>query len=127
MKLLLDPKQLTFVIEDEVLKITTKASGGTKKPIKAYYAADLTVPINPLFGSGGSGAGGQQGGGGQLNGQSQGGGFGGGAGGFGGGGAGGFGGGGGGNFFSLPPQAGNQPANGNALQVNGNPKPVQPN
>lgn len=126
LKLVLEPKNLTYLIQDEVLKITTKADGQGKKPIKAYYAGDLATPINPLFGTGGSGAGGQQGGGGQLNGGQQGGGFGGGAGGFGGGGAGGFGGGaGGGNFFSLPPAQLN-PQGGNGIQVPGNPKPVVP-
>ena len=103
LKLLLEPKQLTYSIQDEVLKITTKTDGTGKKAIKAVYAGDLATPVNPLFGSGGSGAGGQQGGGGQLNGGQQGGGFGGGGGGFGGGGGGGFGGGGGQGVFNIPP------------------------
>ena len=130
LKLLLDPKELTYSIQDEVLKITTKSDGAGKKPIKAVYAGDLATPVNPLFGSGGSGAGGQQGGGGQLNGGQQGGGFGGGAGGFGGGGGGGFGGGGGGNFFNVPPPKLKpiQGMNGNALdaQPDVKPKPVLP-
>jgi hypothetical protein len=110
-KLLLEPKQLTYTIQDEVLKITTKADGGAKKPILAYYVGDLVTPINPLFGQGGSQSGSRAGGGGGFNSGGGGGGMGG--GGFGGGGQGGGlgalgglgaagalgGGGGGGNFF----------------------------
>jgi hypothetical protein len=109
-KLLLEPKQLTYTIQDEVLKITTKADGGAKKPILAYYVGDLVTPINPLFGQGGSQSGSRAGGGGGFNSGGGGGGMGG--GGFGGGGQGGglgalgglgaagaLGGGGGGNFF----------------------------
>ncbi|MDB5335943.1 MAG: domain containing CoxE-like protein [Planctomycetaceae bacterium] len=99
LKLLLDAKNLTYVIENEVMKITTKTDGIAKRPLRVSNVGDLVMPINPLFGRGGSRTGGQSGGGGgQFNGGQQGG------GGMGGGGGGQFGGGangigGGGGFF----------------------------
>ena len=98
LKLLLDSKNLTYVIENEVMKITTKTDGIAKRPLRVYNVGDLVMPINPLFGMGGSSSGGQTGNGGQFNGGQQGGG-----GGQFGGGANGIGGGGGGGFFSVPP------------------------
>jgi hypothetical protein len=68
LKLLLDGKNLTYVIENEVMKITTKTDGILKRPLRVYNVGDLVMPINPLFGMGGSRSGGQTGGGGQLNG-----------------------------------------------------------
>lgn len=96
--------QLTYIIEDEVMKITTQTKADEKLQTRVYPVADLVIPVQPLgggFGQGGGlggGIGGQGGQGGQ-------GGFGGGGqGGFGGGG-GGFGGGGGGfGQFSVPAQ-----------------------
>ena len=90
LKLLLDGKALTYTIENEVMKITTKTEGITKRPLRVYNVGDLVMPINPLFGQGGSSSGGQTGSGGQFNGSSgmgggQGGGMGGGMGGGGGG------------------------------------------
>ncbi len=102
LKLLLDSKNLTYVIENEVMKITTKTDGIAKRPLRVYNVGDLVMPINPLFGMGGSRSGGQTGGGGQFNGGQQGGGMGGGGGGMGGG----FGGGAngiGGGVFCIPP------------------------
>ncbi|MES2791093.1 MAG: hypothetical protein V4719_15880, partial [Planctomycetota bacterium] len=96
LKLLLDQKNLTYIIENEVMKITTKTEGIGKRPLRVYNVGDLVMPINPLFGMGGSRSGGQTGGGSQFNGGQQGGGGGGGQ--FGGG-ANGMGGGGGGGFF----------------------------
>jgi hypothetical protein len=61
LKLLLEPKGLTFSIQDEVLRITTKTEGGVKLQIKAYYAGDLATPVNVYAGQGG-GAGGMSGG-----------------------------------------------------------------
>jgi uncharacterized membrane protein YgcG len=95
---------LTYVIEDEVMKITTVEEADNKLQVRVYPVADLVVTILPLGGGfgtglGGGGLGGGQGGGG-LGGQG-GGGFGGGGGGFGGGGQGG----GGGGFFSIPAEA----------------------
>ncbi|MDB5340398.1 MAG: hypothetical protein JWN70_6017, partial [Planctomycetaceae bacterium] len=103
LKLLLDSKNLTYVIENEVMKITTKTDGIAKRPLRVYNVGDLVMPINPLFGMGGSRSGGQTGGG-NFNGAS---GMGGGGGGMGGGG-GQFGGGangigGGGGIFCVPP------------------------
>ncbi len=104
LKLLLDTKNLTYSIENEVMKITTKTDGILKRPIRVYNVGDLVMPVNPLFGMGGSSSGGQAGGGGgQLNGGG-GGGMGGGGMGGGGMGGGGMGGGmGGGGFAALPP------------------------
>jgi len=88
---------LTYVIENEVLKVTTVAKADETLTTRVYPVADLVIPPVQLGGGGGQvgGGGGGQGGGGQ-------GGVGGGGGGQGGGG-GGFGGGGG--QFSLPPEA----------------------
>ena len=93
LRLLLEPLLLTYVIEDEVMKITTLEKAEEKMSTRVYPVADLVVPIISLGGGGafggGGGQGGQQGGGGGQQG--------GGGGGFGGGG-----GGGGGGFFSVP-------------------------
>src|SRR4029079_4260638 len=71
LKLLLDSKNLTYLVENEVMKITTKTDGITKRPLRVYNVGDLVMPINPLFGMGGSRSGGQTGGGGQFNGGQQ--------------------------------------------------------
>lgn len=114
LRLVLNDLGLSYVIENDVLLITTKTAQENKQVVKVYPVADLVVPItngggiNPFalgggFGGGGPGAFGGAGG----NGQGQG------INGFGGAqqGGGGFGGGGGGGFFSIPdpivlPQAG---------------------
>jgi VWA domain-containing protein len=99
LKLLLEQvEDLTYVIEDEVLKITTKDKAAETLQVKVYPVADLVLPIEFNAGLGGGGLGG---GGGGLGGG--GGGLGGGGGGFGGGGGGfGGGGGGGGGLFRVP-------------------------
>jgi len=92
LKLILEPLQLTYVIEDEVMRITSKKTSANV--VRVYPVGDLIVPI--VSGGGVGGFAGGQGGGGFGGGQG-GGGFGGGqgGGGFGGGqGGGGFGGGG---------------------------------
>src|SRR5262249_61993838 len=85
LKLILQDYNLTYVIKDEVLQITTKDKAGTELVTKVYPVGDLVLPIVPpqQTQGGGFGLGGGIGGGGGLNG-----GFG------GGGGGGGFGGGG---------------------------------
>ena len=94
---------LTYVIENEVLKVTTVAKADETLTTRVYPVADLVIPPVQL-GGGGMGGGGM-GGGGMGGGGMGGGGMGGmGGGGMGGGGMGGFGGGGGGQF-SLPPEA----------------------
>ncbi len=122
LRLLLEPLALTYVIEDEVMKITTLAKADEKMSTRVYPVADLVVPIIQL-GGGGAFGGGQGGGGQGLGGGGQqqgGGGFGGGGGGFGGGG------GGGGGFFSVPaepivPKAKPIPGNtGKAASATGN-------
>ncbi len=101
LKLMLKEMDLTYVIQDEVLKITTPEEAENELLTKVYPVADLVLPI--ISGSRGRGGGGLGGGGGGFGGG--GGGFGGGGGGFGGGGrgGGGFGGGGfgGGGFFNV--------------------------
>ncbi len=99
LKLMLKELDLTYVIRDEVLKITTPEEAENELLTKVYPVADLVLPIISGSSGGGLGGGGGFGGGG-------GGGFGGGGGGFGGGGGrggGGFGGGGfgGGGFFDV--------------------------
>lgn len=93
--------ELTYIIEDEVLLITTEEEAELKLTVKVYPVGDLVIDKTPIQAGGGGGLGG---GGGGLGGG--GGGLGGGGGGFGGGGGlggggGGFGGGGGGQF-SVP-------------------------
>ncbi len=96
LRLLLRPLQLTYVVRDEVLSITTQADADARLVVKVYPVADLVLPIssgggiNPFQLGGGNqgGPGAFQGGGGGQGG------FGG-----GGGGQGGFGGGGGGGGF----------------------------
>ena len=80
--------ELTFVIEDEVMKITTVEKEAEKYQTRVYPVGDLVIPIVPLQSQGqqGGGQGGQQGGqGGGQGGQ-----------------GGGQGGGGGGGFGSVP-------------------------
>ena len=95
LKLFLEPVQLTYVIENEVMKITTATKAGEKLSTRVYPVGDLVIPITtPRIG----GLGGGMGGGGATGGIG-GGGLGGGGGGIGGGGLGG--GGGGGGFFRV--------------------------
>ena len=105
LRLMLRDLDLTYVIRDEVLLITTPEEAESKLITKVYPVGDLVLPIqssslNPFALGGGLGQGNGFGGGG-----GGGGGFGGGGGGFGGGGGGfgggGFGGGGQGGFFDV--------------------------
>ncbi|MCA9099886.1 MAG: VWA domain-containing protein, partial [Planctomycetales bacterium] len=101
LKLMLRDSDLTYVVQDDVLMITTAEAAEGILVNRVYPVADLVVPVNSGqfgggiggggFGGGGLGGGGFGGGGGGLGG-----------GGFGGGG-GGLGGGGGGGFFNIPP------------------------
>jgi hypothetical protein len=86
LRLLLEPLLLTYVIEDEVMKITTQTAAETKMSTRVYPVADLVIPI-PSAQGGGQG-GGMQGGGMQGGGMQ----------------GGGMQGGGGGGFFSIPPE-----------------------
>ncbi len=95
LKLILSEYNLTYVIKDEVLMITSKDEADKVLVTKVYPVGDLVMPIDVL-GNGGSNGGASSGG--------FGGGGGGGLGGGGGigGGGGGFGGGGGGGIFDVP-------------------------
>lgn len=112
LKIILQPLQLSYVIEDEVMKITTLTKEKDRLQTRVYPVGDLVVILQ----AGGGGLGGQQGGGGLGGG-----GLGGGGGGFGGGqqGGGGFGGGGGGGgFFNVPVNLPIQQGNVQALAFN---------
>ena len=61
LKLILEPLQLTYVIEDEVMRITSKKTFANV--VRVYPVGDLVVPI--VSGGGGGGGGGGLGGGGQ--------------------------------------------------------------
>ena len=103
LRLLLNDLELTYVVRDEVLLITTPEEAESQLITKVYPVGDLVVPIginSNMFGLGGvGGLNGAGGGGGGFGGGFGGGGMmGGGGGGFGGGG---FGGGGGGGFFAV--------------------------
>ncbi len=98
-----DP-ELTYMIRNEVMMITTKEFAESEENLttRVYQVGDLVIPPIQL-GGGGGGGGGIGGGGGGMGGGGMGG------GGMGGGGGGGFGGGGGGGF-SLPPETMVNPA-----------------
>ena len=56
LRLILEEQGLTYVIENEVLMITTKAAAETKTPTRVYPVADLVIPI-PVGGMTGIGGG----------------------------------------------------------------------
>ena len=55
LKLILEPLQLTYVIEDEVMRITSKKTSANV--VRVYPVGDLVVPIQSLGGGGGFGGG----------------------------------------------------------------------
>jgi hypothetical protein len=95
MRLMLRDLDLTYMIKDEVMQITTIEAAETNLVNKVYPVGDLVVPIIQLGGGGGmgGGGGGMGGGGGGMGGGGMGG---------GGMGGGGMGGGGGGGMFAVP-------------------------
>ena len=100
LKIILEPLGLTYIIEDEVMKITTEIDAEEQLSTRVYPVGDLVIPIvQPQAGGLGQGLGGTGGIGG-AGGQTGGGQFGAGGGGVGGNG---MGGGMGGGLFSLPP------------------------
>ena len=106
LKLMLEPHDLTYVIQDEVMQITTVTKAEEKMSTRVYPVADLVVPIRS--GMGGGGMMGGMGGGmmGGMGGGMMGGGMGMGGMGMGGMGMGGMGMGGmGGGMFSVPPES----------------------
>ncbi len=110
MKIMLEGLGLTWVVEDEVMKITTIEAAEEKLQTRVYPVGDLVISPAVMKSNVGSGGGLGSVGGGGLGG---GGGIGGGGGGIGGGGGGGFGGGGGGGgggFFSVAEPASSQSA-----------------
>lgn len=72
LKLLLEPLQLTWVIDDEVMKVTTTVAAGEKLFTRVYPVGDLVIPIRrPMaggLGQGLGGVGGLGGGGGMMGG-----------------------------------------------------------
>jgi hypothetical protein len=61
LKLLLEPLQLRYVIEDEVMKITTAAEAVNERQIRVYPVGDLVIPILPVGLMGGMMGGGMMG------------------------------------------------------------------
>ncbi len=60
LKLILEPLQLTYVIEDEVMRITSKRTSANV--VRVYPVGDIVVPIaQPMGGAGGGGFGGGMG------------------------------------------------------------------
>ena len=110
LKILLEPLGLTYVVENEVMVITTELAASEKMSTRVYPVADLVIPVETPQG----GSGGAMGGGGGMGG------MGGGMGGMGGGGMGGMGGGMGGmgggmgGMFMVPPRP--RSSAGNATQ-----------
>ncbi len=130
LRLMLRELDLTYVIRDEVLLITTPEEVENLLTTKVYPVADLVLPIpqtgfqGGFGGLGGFGGGNQGGGGGMGFGQG-----GGGMGGFGGGGMGGGGfggGGGGGGFFNVADDAETAPAERPVLKLFEAEEPAQP-
>ncbi|WP_428308657.1 VWA domain-containing protein [Lacipirellula sp.] len=107
-------EDLTYIVDKEVLLITTQEEAEKRLQVRVYPVADLVMPIQPLGGMGGMGGmmgGGGMGGGGMGGGGMGGGGMGGmGGGGMGGGGMGGGGMGGGGGMFAVPDEVNAKPA-----------------
>jgi hypothetical protein len=50
LKLLLEPLQLTWLIEDEVMKITTAEKASEKLSVRVYPVADLVIPVTSMGG-----------------------------------------------------------------------------
>ena len=97
LRLLLGDIDLTYLIKDEVMKITTKEKAAENMIIKVYPVGDLVMPLNSMGGGMMGGMGGGMGGG-MMGGMGGGmGGMGGGMGGMGGGGM-------GGGFFNVGPE-----------------------
>jgi hypothetical protein len=63
LRLLLQPLGLTYIIEDEVMKITTQAKADEKTSTRVYPVGDLVIPIRPpqMMGGGMGGMGGGMG------------------------------------------------------------------
>ncbi|OYW23301.1 MAG: hypothetical protein B7Z55_03675, partial [Planctomycetales bacterium 12-60-4] len=57
LRLLLEPQGLTYIIEDEVMKITTQALADEALSTRVYPVADLVIPISSGLGAGGAGGG----------------------------------------------------------------------
>jgi hypothetical protein len=67
LRLMLEPLGLTYIIEDEVMKITTQAVADDKMSTRVYPVADLVIPIMPPMGGMMGGMGGGMGGGGMFS------------------------------------------------------------
>jgi len=100
LRLILEEFDLTYVVQDEVLKITSKEKADEILTTRVYPVADLVIPVISMGGGMMGGMGGGMGGMGGMGGGGMGG-MGGGMGGMGGGGMGGMGGGMGGGMFAV--------------------------
>jgi hypothetical protein len=61
LKLMLEPHELTYVIQDEVMQITTVTKADEKMTARVYPVADLVIPIMSGRGTGGGMGGGMMG------------------------------------------------------------------
>jgi len=68
LKIILEPLALTYVIQDEVMRITTETKAQEMMSTRVYPVADLVIPVTTPQGGGGSGQMGGGGGGGQMGG-----------------------------------------------------------
>lgn len=64
LKRLLEPVDLTFLVQDDVMLITTKDKAAETLILKVYPVGDLVIPVSPISGAGAAGLGGGVGGGG---------------------------------------------------------------
>ena len=64
LKRLLEPVDLTYLVEDDAMLITTKDKAAEKLILKVYPVGDLVIPVAPISGAGAAGLGGGVGGGG---------------------------------------------------------------
>jgi tetratricopeptide (TPR) repeat protein len=71
LKLILGPLDLSYLVRDDVLFLTSREEAESLLETKVYYVADLVIPIQD-FNGGGAGLNGQVGGGNQQGGQGQG-------------------------------------------------------
>ena len=64
LKRLLEPVDLTYLVQDDVMLITTKDKAAESLILKVYPVGDLVIPVGPISGAGAAGLGGGVGGGG---------------------------------------------------------------
>jgi len=63
LKRLLEPVDLTYLVQDDVMLITTRDKAAENLILKVYPVGDLVIPVSPINGGGAAGLGGGVGGG----------------------------------------------------------------